>query len=48
MARRRRYPSETITDADSSDDLALLANTPAQAESLLHILVQAASGGIDL
>ena len=33
--------------ADYADDLALLANTPAQAESSLHILKQAA-GGTDL
>ena len=24
----RRYPTETMTDADYADDLALLANTP--------------------
>ena len=36
--RSRIYPAETITDADYADDLALLANTPAQAESLLHNL----------
>ena len=29
-----------MTDADYADDLALLANTPAQAESLLHSQVQ--------
>ena len=32
------------TDADSADDLVLLANTPAQAESHLHSLEQAATG----
>ena len=31
-----------MTVAENSDDQALLANTPAQAESLLHILGQAA------
>ena len=31
-------------DADYADDIALLANTPAQAETLLHSLEQAASG----
>ena len=36
--RNRRYPAETMTDADSADDRALLANTPAQAESQLHKL----------
>ena len=34
-------------DADYTDDIALLANTPTQAESLLHSLEQA-EGGIDL
>ena len=38
------YLSETITDADYADDLILLANTPAQAESLQHSLKQAARG----
>ena len=37
-----RYPAQTITDADYTDDIALLANTPTQAESLLHSLEQAA------
>ena len=31
-----------ITDADYADDIALLANTPTQAESLLHNLQQIA------
>ena len=35
------FPTETITNADYADDLALLKNTPAQAESLLHRLEQA-------
>ena len=34
---------ETITDADYTDDLDLLVNTPVQAKSLLHSLNQAAS-----
>ena len=34
--RSRRYPAKTITDADYADDIALLANTPNQAETLLH------------
>ena len=34
-------------DADYADDIALLTNTPAQAESLLHSL-ERASAGIDL
>ena len=33
--RSRRYPATTITDAD---DIAILANTPDQAEILLHVL----------
>ena len=33
-ARSRRYPTQTITDADYADDIALLANKPTQAESL--------------
>ena len=39
-----RYPSQTITDADYANDMVLLANTPAQDETLLHILEQAAAG----
>ena len=42
--RRRRYPAKTITDADYADDIAILANTPNQAETLLHSLEQAAVG----
>ena len=38
---------KTITDADKADDLALLANTPNQAETLLHSLERAAAD-IDL
>ena len=34
--RSRRYPIQTITDTDYADDIAFPANTPAQAESLLH------------
>ena len=45
--RSRRYPAHIITDADCADDIALLANTPAQAESLLRSLERAA-GGIGL
>ena len=36
--RSKRFPAKTITDADYADDLALLANTPNQAETLLHSL----------
>ena len=45
--KSRRYPAQTITDANYADDIALLANTPAQTESLLHSLERAA-GGIGL
>ena len=45
--RSRRYPAKTITDADYADDIAILANTPNQAETLLHSLERAA-GGIGL
>ena len=30
------YPAKTITDTDYADDIALLANAPTQAESLLE------------
>ena len=36
--KSRRYTAHTITDADYTNDIALLANTPAQAETLLHCL----------
>ena len=36
--KRRRYLAQTITDADYADDIALLANTPTLAETLLHSL----------
>ena len=36
--RSRRYIAKTITDADYADDIPLLANTPTQAETLLHSL----------
>ena len=39
-----REEAKTITDADYADDLALLANTPNQAEKLLHSLERAAAG----
>ena len=42
----RRYPAETITDADYPVDATLLTNTPAKAESQLE---QAAEGiGLDM
>ena len=42
--RSRRYPAQTITDADYADEIALLANAPALAETLLHSLERAAAG----
>ena len=42
--RSRRYPTKTITDADYANDIALLANAPAQAETLIHSLERAAAG----
>ena len=42
--RSRRYLAKTITDADFADDITILANTPDQAEKLLHTLERAAAG----
>ena len=42
--RSRRYPTQTITDADYADDITLLANTPTRTESLIHSLERAAIG----
>ena len=42
--RSRRYPVKIITDADYTDDIAILANTPNQAETLRHSLERAAAG----
>ena len=39
--RNRSFPAKTITDAD---DIAILANIPNQAETLLHSLEQASAG----
>ena len=36
--RSRRYLTQTIMDADYADNIALLANAPTQAETLLHSL----------
>ena len=41
--RSRRYPAQTITDADYDEDIALLANTDVQAEFLQHSLERAAA-----
>ena len=42
--RSRRYPAKTITDADYADDIAILANTPNQAKTLLHSSEWATAG----
>ena len=42
--RIRRYPTKTITDADYTADIAILANMPNQAETLPHSLEWAATG----
>ena len=42
--RSRRYPAQSITDVDYTDDIAVLAITPAQVKSLLHSLERAAAG----
>ena len=42
--RSRRYPTQTITAVDYANGIALLANRPAQAETLLHNPEQAAAG----
>ena len=44
-ASSRQYPTQTIMDTDYTDDIALLASRPIQAESLLHNL-QWAAGSI--
>ena len=41
--RNRRYPTQIITDVDYADDIALLANAPAQAETQLHNMKWAAA-----
>ena len=41
-ARSRKKPTRTMADADYTDDIALLANTPVQAQTQLHSLEQAA------
>ena len=40
----RRYSAKTIIDADYADDIAILANMPNQAETLLHSFEWAAAG----
>ena len=41
--RSRWYPAQTITDVDYADDIALQANTPAQAENLPQSLERTAA-----
>ena len=42
--KSRRYTAKTITAADYADDIAILANTPNQAETLAHSLERAVTG----
>ena len=42
--RSNRYPAKTITNADYADDIVILANTPKQAETLLHSLERTSAG----
>ena len=42
--RSRMHPAKTISDADYADDIAILANIPDQAETLLHSLERAVAG----
>ena len=42
--RSRRYPAKTITDTDYASEIAILANTPNQAKTLLHSLEQTTAG----
>ena len=42
--RSRRYPAKTIMNVDYADDIALLANTSAQSQTLLHSLEWASTG----
>ena len=44
VSYQKDKPAETITYADYVDDLALLTNTPAQANSLQQSLEQVARG----
>ena len=42
--KKKQQQQKTITDADYADDIAILANTPNQAETLLQSLERAAAG----
>ena len=46
--RSSRHPAEYITDLDFADDLALPSNTVADAQSLLHVLEEAATHVVGL
>ena len=41
--RSWRYPAKTITDTDYADDITILPNASAQAETLWHSLERAAA-----
>ena len=41
--RSKGYPAQTIKDVYYADNIALLANTPAKAKSLLHNLERASA-----
>ena len=41
--RSRKFPAKTVTDVNYADDIALLSDAPAQAETLLHSLKRAAA-----
>ena len=43
MKRSSWYPTKTIADADCADDIAILANAPAQTKTLPHRLERAAA-----
>ena len=42
--RSKRYAAKTVIETDYADDMAILANTPNQTETLLHSLERAATG----
>ena len=42
--KKQKLPCKTITDDDYADDIAILANAPTQAETLLHSFERAAVG----
>ena len=42
--RSRRYSAKTITNVNYANDIAILANTPVQAKTLLHTLEWATAG----